>query len=93
MASWKEIKDPEDYDFYEVQVDETWLGDDVISDAIFIADPESGLTIEEPGIEGNKVRTAISGGNVGAHRIEVTIVTIPSNRVKQRTITLYVRER
>jgi hypothetical protein len=91
MSQWKQTKDPSDADFYEVKVGANWLGSDEITSATFDVDQASGLVITTPGINEDTARVFISGGNIGAWPIEVTIGTA-SNRTLQRTITLNVAE-
>ena len=91
MANWKQAKDPSDADFYEVKIGEAWLGSDAIATATFVADSESGLSLAEPGVQNNLVRTFIQGGNIGDWGIEFTITTEAGRRL-QRTITLSVAE-
>lgn len=84
-------KDPTDDDYYEFEVDATWLGTDTITSATVVPDPGSGLSLNNLGINSNIIRVQLSGGNPGTHGIVVTAYT-STGRVRQRTAYLVVRE-
>lgn len=91
QLKWKEVKDPSDRVFLQVEIESAWLASESIVSATMTVDQASGLTLQDPGINGNKVRTFVTDGNVGSHDIEVTITT--ATRTIQRTVTLSVAER
>lgn len=88
---WDEEKDPADIDYLDVKVNAEWLGAETIDSATFVPNEGSGLTVSNVGINGDIVRAQVSGGNVGTHGIEVTVVS--AGRTRQRTLYLVVREK
>jgi hypothetical protein len=91
MLRWTPDKDPVDSDFYGIRVDEKWVNENPIAAATMTAPAESGLTIGEPMIDGNIVRSLFSGGVVGTHKIEITLNS--AGRVRQVSVYLVVIEK
>jgi len=87
-----EEKDPTDVDFYEAEVDATWLGTDTIATVNFDSDVNSGLVVGNSAISGNLVRAQLSGGNLGTWSIEVTVTT-SDGRTRQRSVYLVVKQK
>lgn len=89
--SWKEVKDPSDEVYYDIEVEKTWLASESIVSVTLDVDQASGLSIASPGVSENFIRTFVTGGTPGDHDVEVTITT--ETRKAQRTLKLSVAER
>ena len=90
---WAEEKDPADVDYWDIEVDDTWLDTDTITNAqAVVVEGPGNLNIGNVGSDSNLVRIQLSDGNVGTHGIKVTITT-NTGRIKEQTFYLVVKEK
>ena len=88
---WPEDKDPSDMDYFEVEIDDPWLGAEEI-DSVAV-EPDEGSQLQIGGIvalTGGVVRFQCGGGDAGTHRVLITITS--QGRTLQRSAFIVVRE-
>ena len=68
-----EPKQAADVDFIDLEVPTKWLGQSVLNSVVLDVPTSSGLVFAGPEINGNTARFLVSGGNLGTHRIGVTV--------------------
>lgn len=85
---WANPKDKDVKDAYGCYVPTEFLGEETIVSAVFTAEQDSGLTVQNLPPEGNLVQAYFSGGNLGFHNIHLRIAT--ATRQQEYKFVLWV---
>jgi hypothetical protein len=88
---WSPDKSPDDSDYYAVLVNSDWLGAGTVELANLEVDESTGLILSDPIITANEIRFRLSAGNIGTHKVLITVRS--SGRTRQETGFVVVRER